>query len=614
MLRRTLALLGLAAVLPAAADLGPLDTTYSGDGIVPAVPPCTGCYISSVGFEPLPDGSTLVLATGSTPSHHGFATPTYAQIRRYRPNGELDTTFGNGGAVHAPIPGRMTVQADGSILIAGSQPLACTLFSCTHGIAVARLQANGSPDLSFGVGGVAATTHTGFPMAAALTAGGKVLVTFSQSNEAQPVKAMRLTPQGLPDLAYGVAGVASIGSATPGPASSLFLAGGAIVFARGNELMRLDAGGQPDASFATAGIRALPLASNESLAPETLVLQGDRILVATHIGMDANHALLRVDLAGQPDATFGPNGRRDYAGATPRNMRVDDQGRIVELYRHDEGSRLRVAVRRLTAAGDADASLGGNGRVLLVDASSVSQIRLLSNGKAMVGFDESVARIGHSAIQSDHEFVLQQYRDFLSREGDAFGVSHWESQLASGSTSRSQLILQFLQSAEFQGRIAPVMRLYLAYFLRFPDYAGLRFWVGHSATHSLESISDAFASGGEFAARYGATTNAAFVALIYRNVLGREPEPAGASFWTSQLDSGARTRGQVMLAFSESAEFQATSASEVQVAMTYAGMLRREPDAAGYAYWVGFLDNGHSALALIQSFLGQPEYEGRFTP
>src|SRR5688500_19664870 len=72
----------------------------------------------------------------------------------------------------------------------------------------------------------------------------------------------------------------------------------------------------------------------------------------------------------------------------------------------------------------------------------------------------------------------------------------------------------------------------------------------------LDGISDAFGQSPEFVNTYGALTNAQFVDRVYRNVLGREPDAGGRAFWTQQLDSGARTRGQVMTGFSESAEYR----------------------------------------------------------
>jgi hypothetical protein len=211
-------------------------------------------------------------------------------------------------------------------------------------------------------------------------------------------------------------------------------------------------------------------------------------------------------------------------------------------------------------------------------------------------------------------FAMQQYRDFLRREGDPDGIAYWTAQLASGALSRDRVIEAFFSSAEFQGRIAPVARLYFAYFLRIPDYGGLDFWTGFFASNSLDAVSDFFSRSPEFAARYGALDNPQFVTLVYQNVLGRAPDAAGLAFWTGQLASGAMTRGQVMLGFSESAEYRAAIANEVYVTMSYQGMLRREADAQGFAFWVGYMDAGNAGRDLLNGFLNAPEYRKRFLP
>jgi len=73
---------------------------------------------------------------------------------------------------------------------------------------------------------------------------------------------------------------------------------------------------------------------------------------------------------------------------------------------------------------------------------------------------------------------------------------------------------------------------------------------------SLIDISDAFAGSPEFNLRYGALGNPAFVTLVYRNVLNRDPDKAGLDASVAFLGRGAR-RGEVMLGFSESPEFNA---------------------------------------------------------
>ena len=210
-------------------------------------------------------------------------------------------------------------------------------------------------------------------------------------------------------------------------------------------------------------------------------------------------------------------------------------------------------------------------------------------------------------------FAQQQYRDFLGREGDEAGAAYWANEVTSGNRTRAQVTSIFLHSAEFEQAIAPVVRLYFTYFLRWPDVNGLRFWIAQRrAGMTLAQMADAFGSSPEFIQRYGLLDNPAYVNLVYQNVLGRAPDPTGFEFWTTQLDYGYMTRAEMMLRFSGSLEYVQGSANEVLVAMMYYGMLRREPDAGGFAFWVDFLDAGNGDLAIIDGFFRSQEYRNRF--
>lgn len=209
-------------------------------------------------------------------------------------------------------------------------------------------------------------------------------------------------------------------------------------------------------------------------------------------------------------------------------------------------------------------------------------------------------------------FAGQQYLDFLNRAADPVGQSVWTQMLIAGWTRGVDMIAAFLNSAEFNGNASPVTRLYFAYFLRIPDYTGLQYWINQKkAGVSLASISQNFASSQEFRNRYGSLSNSQFVTQVYLNVLHRTPDGAGLTFWTNQLNSGV-SRGLVMTGFSESAEYVRTMKSEVDVSMVYIAMLRRSPDADGFAYWVGAEDRGTPIQSLIGGFLSSTEYANRF--
>ncbi|MFZ9047143.1 MAG: DUF4214 domain-containing protein, partial [Cyclobacteriaceae bacterium] len=124
---------------------------------------------------------------------------------------------------------------------------------------------------------------------------------------------------------------------------------------------------------------------------------------------------------------------------------------------------------------------------------------------------------------SNEAFVKQQYFDFLGRVADAGGLAYWVGEIDAGRKVRGNLSMDFVYSSEYQNNVAPVVRLYFAYFNRLPDTGGLSYWISEytSGNRTLTGISDAFASSGEFSATYGSLSNGDFVDLIYNNLFGR---------------------------------------------------------------------------------------------
>lgn len=163
----------------------------------------------------------------------------------------------------------------------------------------------------------------------------------------------------------------------------------------------------------------------------------------------------------------------------------------------------------------------------------------------------------------NNNFVNQLYLNVQERNGDTAGIAFWTGQLTSGALTRGGVVLGFSESIEYReatGSTDPLDRLYCAFFLRNPDAGGEAFWTDQYLVEerSLDSIAQSFTAVAEFSDLYGALTDRQFVELIYKNVLGRSlplAETEGPNFWTGQLSTGARTRGQVMVAFSEAPEY-----------------------------------------------------------
>ena len=212
---------------------------------------------------------------------------------------------------------------------------------------------------------------------------------------------------------------------------------------------------------------------------------------------------------------------------------------------------------------------------------------------------------------TNEAFVMQQYLDFLGRDGDSEGITYWTEQLDTGVQSRADCVNNFVFSAEFQQQVAPVSRLYLAYFLRLPDTGGLTYWIDEKLNGmTLNEISNSFAGVQEFSDRYGSLDDSGFVNLVYNNVLSRNPDSEGLSYWNGEM-SGGMTRGEVMTGFSESTENQNSTLNQIRVIAFYYGMLKRAPDQGGFDYWVGKLNNGELPNELIDGFIISPEYQGR---
>jgi Ca2+-binding RTX toxin-like protein len=109
---------------------------------------------------------------------------------------------------------------------------------------------------------------------------------------------------------------------------------------------------------------------------------------------------------------------------------------------------------------------------------------------------------------------------------------------------------------DVDGPAGQAYRLYGAALGRLPDEDGLGFHIAHlEAGMTLRQVAAGFVGSPEFRDLYGADPSyEAVVTALYRNVLGREPEPAGLAYWVDMLASGRDTLTGVVLGFSESKE------------------------------------------------------------
>lgn len=156
-------------------------------------------------------------------------------------------------------------------------------------------------------------------------------------------------------------------------------------------------------------------------------------------------------------------------------------------------------------------------------------------------------------------------------------------------------------------------RLYWSFFLRVPDKGGLDYWVGrYAAGASLAKIAATFSQSSEFQNTYGALSNSAFVTLIYQNIFGRDPDAGGLAYWTAKLDSGAKTRGDVMVSFSESSEGRRVLAPPVDLVLVHLGMLRVMPADPTFTSWRKALEAGTLVIEQYARLVrGSTPYDNR---
>ena len=85
----------------------------------------------------------------------------------------------------------------------------------------------------------------------------------------------------------------------------------------------------------------------------------------------------------------------------------------------------------------------------------------------------------------------------------------------------------------------------------------MAYWINQfsSGANSIRVVASSFLGSTEFTERYGENvTDEEYVNTLYINVLGREADAKGLSYWLDRLSSGAETRYEALLGFAESTE------------------------------------------------------------
>lgn len=135
---------------------------------------------------------------------------------------------------------------------------------------------------------------------------------------------------------------------------------------------------------------------------------------------------------------------------------------------------------------------------------------------------------------------------------------------------------------------ADIDRLYVAYFNRLPDFEGYTFWHGRlNEGWGLLRASRFFSDSPEYRATYGDADFGDFLDILYREVLGREPDLTGKAFWLDALENDPRVdRATIVAFFTDSAELRGMTAERSEIVALTALFEERMPSQAEIDSWI----------------------------
>ena len=308
---------------------GTLDNTFGAGGRVRTDFPGLAAVPSAVVMQP--DGK-IVVAGGAFPL---FTFLGDFKVVRYNPNGSLDRSFGSGGIVTTTFPEGsyafdVALQSDGKIIAAG------TVFvnfipgeSSNTDFALARYNADGTPDATFGNGGQVSTDFNGLEddaFSVLIQPDGKIVAVGSANNPASfyDFAAARYLSNGTIDTTFGVAGKVQTDfgdqnfdrarSAALQPDGRIVAAGFAISQNGGVQnfaVARYTSNGILDTTFSGDGKTQIDFGNCCQSATKVLLQSDGKIIVVGGSNGESSEddfLLARLSRRGSLDATFGVGG------------------------------------------------------------------------------------------------------------------------------------------------------------------------------------------------------------------------------------------------------------------------------------------------------------------
>jgi hypothetical protein len=246
-----------------------------------------------------------------------------------------------------------------------------------------------------------------------------------------------------------------------------------------------------------------------------------------------------------------------------------------------------------------------------------------------ISFIVTEARL--NPIDDPQTFVSEHYRDFLNREPDPQGLAYWTQVISScpvgdAACLRSKRIgvsAAFFIELEFQETGNFVYRMYKAALGRAPNFS--EFGADRAqviAGSNLEASKQAFAFSwvqrAEFLDQYPTNlAGAQFIDQLLQNVLHRSGVNLSSQRNALIFDWNTfQSRPRIVRMVADAQAFAQAEYNSAFVLMQYFGYLRRDPDPAGYDFWLSVLNSqqANNFQSMVCAFITSAEYQRRFGP
>lgn len=310
--------------------------------------------------------------------------------RAYAAPGDLDPSFDGDGRLTTDFSNNfdrafdLAVQEDGKLVAAGYAGSS----SSGQDFALARYNADGTLDASFGTGGKATTPVTpGFDVALAVTIqpDGRIVTAGYADNgtSGNDFAVARYNPDGSLDTSFSGDGMVltPVGSGID-QAADVAMQGDKVVVAgyttNGSQsdfaLVRYDSNGNLDSTFGSNGVVKTDFFTSNDAAEALAVEPDGKIVLAgytfnpNNVAASNDFALARYEANGSLDTTFGTGGKAvthfGYGIDLARDVTIQEDGKIVAAGRASSGSQNDFALARYNTNGSLDGEFDFDGRAM----------------------------------------------------------------------------------------------------------------------------------------------------------------------------------------------------------------------------------------------------------